>query len=139
MRIYKIKRRIIITKVIIAVISATAVGLVLSFLFEDQPWIAAVGSPVILGLMLWLNVIEALVTVTLEGERLTVISRRGESSFDYPRCFINSRRRVRWDCLLDIFDEQDRRHLFDCSLIGRKDFEELIAVIGTKKQKRVQP
>lgn len=136
MRKYEIKLRIVITKAVIAVISATAVGVVLSFLFENMPLISVIGSLVILALMLWLNVVEARVTLLLSGTRLTVISRKGEQVFDYTRCFVNNRRRVRWDCILDIIDEEDRRHLFDCSLIGRKDFEELIAVIGTQKQSR---
>src|SRR3712207_3988261 len=129
MRKYEIKLRIVVIKVVIAIISATAVGVVLGFWFEKLPWISVIGSLVILGLMLWLNVVEARVSLCLSGTKLTVISRRGSKVFDYTRCFVNNRRRVRWDCILDIIDEQDRRHLFDCSLIGRKDFEELIAVI----------
>ncbi|MDO5099954.1 MAG: hypothetical protein Q4D52_00060 [Eubacteriales bacterium] len=136
MRKYEVKLRIVITKVVIAIISATAVGVVLSFLFENMPWISVIGSLVILAAMLWLNVAEARVTVLLAGTQLTVISRKGEQIFDYTRCFVNNRRRVRWDCILDIIDEEDKRHLFDCSLIGRKDFEELLAVIGTKRQGR---
>ena len=113
-------------------LAGAAVCYIIAGIWLDPFLRAAVGAGVFV-LYLWFVILDNLITITVDGQYLTVKKGRKVKSFEIASCSFHARMVTSSNdtsCTLQITDAGGKTEYVDCELIGVGQFSRLLEDIG---------